>query len=613
MADKNIETLSIALELDPTQVNQALQQVADKINDLLRSFDQVGPEAESAQQQAAATTEQTTAATNELNRATQDYGRQGERVFSAMTGRAGGFSKSLMMLSRQMRAALMPLMGFLGGRKMFAEYMKAEDLQNQAKAAKTSAEALSTWARANEAAGGSAKGFSDALTKYVQTTGRSAESFMEMGEKLRDMGEEAQDAYLKANNLSREQVAIWTIGKERADELVETFRETAFTAQDAENVRRYREAWASVRVTFQAISTVVMRAVLPILTEVGELVSSAARTLARHQDLIKVIAAGLTAFFGAKAIGGALLLGRNLASVLSLSRGLGKAFGGVGKILSSVLGAALIGVAKFALNIHKATGVGGKFMAIFGGIGRLILLPLRLVGGALTWIGTIVAAVALAFEDIIVFIKGGNSAIGEVLKRLGVSDKTIETIRKTVGKIVDKFGEWFEKGKKIGSFLGGAVFKAIALIATGIAGLLTLVTLLFDWIFNDSEEAGEALKEIWEKFKDACADAWEFLKGWFAEKVKGLWEEFKQGFRNIFGVGKYYEKDPNTGTYRMIAAQNARAGATTNNVDSRTEININAPGGDPTAIGNAVKGVTDRQGDRIAGLISAGASGMAGD
>lgn len=610
MAAQNIETLSIALELDPSQVTQALQQVSDKINELLGSFQRVMPEAEAAQQQAAAATEQTTAATNELTRATQDYGRQGERVFSAMTGRAGGFSKSLMMLSRQMRAAFMPLMGFLGGRKMFAEYMKAEDLQNQAKAAKTSAEELSGWARANEAAGGSAKGFSDALTKYVQATGKSAESFMEMGEKLRDMSEEAQDAYLKANNLSREQVAIWTIGKDKADELVDTFRQTAFTAQDAENVRRYREAWASVRVTFQAISTVVMRSVVPILTEVGELVSSVARNLARHQDLIKVIAAGLTAFFGAKAIGGALLLGRNLASVLSLSKGLGKAFGGVGKIFKSVFGAALLGVLKFALNVHKATGAGGKFMAIFGGIGRLILLPLRLVGGVLTWIGTIVAAIAMAFEDVIVFVKGGNSALGEVLKRLGVSDKTIEAIRKSVGKIVDAFGNWFEKGKKLGSFLGGALFKAIAIIATSIAGIITLVTLLFDWIFNDSEEAGEALEEIWEKFKGACADAWEFLKNWFAEKVKGLWEELKQGFRNIFGVGQYYEKDPKTGTYQMIAAQNAGRGSLTNNVNSKAEININAPGGDPTAIGNAVKGVMDKQSGYIADCISAGVSGV---
>lgn len=512
MAD-NADSFTISLNLEAAKVLEALQSISDKLNQAIGQFQGLQAPMERFEDDSARAVNAASQNVNRLNRDTRNLGIQTQRTTAMMGGAYGGLGKNLMMLSRQMKMAMMPLMSFMGGRKMMAQYNQAEEFAQTARSVKMSTEELTTWARANESAGGSSKAFTDGLKKYVETTGKSADSFLEMGEKLRGMSETARDAFLKTNKLSREQVAIFTVGNEKAQEFLDAFRATAFTAQDAENIRQYKQAWGGVKVAFQGISTVIMRAVYPAMTKIGEAVTKVSLLIQKHGELIKIVGIGLGAVFGTKAIAQVLSLAKSFGILGLAGKNTGGIFAKLKGVFKGVFGKAGGLILGLAGGLGKAATGGSKLGAVL----RLIASPLKLALGFLGSIWTILTLVVLAFEDILVFAKGGTSAIEKILAKLGVSQETIEALRESFKSMGTGLGIAFDWLKKIGSILGKGIFVVFASIASVIALIISQVGLLFEYFFGDSEKAKKAFKEIWSKFGDWAGEAIEVVKKWISD------------------------------------------------------------------------------------------------
>ena len=72
-----------------------------------------------------------------------------------------------------------------------------------------SANSLDKWSKANAYAGGSQKGFLEAMTKWTQATGKTGDEFIETMLHLNELSEAEQKAFMKTNQLTKEQVALF--------------------------------------------------------------------------------------------------------------------------------------------------------------------------------------------------------------------------------------------------------------------------------------------------------------------------------------------------------------------------------------------------------------------
>jgi hypothetical protein len=289
------------------------------------------------------------------------------------------------------------------------------NLANTADALGLAVEELDAFGRAAQAAGGDAQGARDSLVDMAETIGEAlqdvesqrAKTLTGLGVSLRDVKGNAIDAVEgilrladSVQNLSREE-AVFRIkelgitdnktvelvlrGRKELERMLAVQKEQGVvTKEAAENARKFTESTNALRGAWEGASTNFMSAVLPVLTTVVEWLTKVVEWAGKHSDFI-------TGFFIA-----------------------------IATVITAIYLPAMISAAAATL---AAT------------------WPIIAIAAVIT---ALAAAFALAYDDIMNFIEGNDSFIGQVFEKYPI-------VKDVVFAVIDAF-------KLMGTALG-AVFS----------------------------------------------------------------------------------------------------------------------------------------------------------
>lgn len=211
-----------------------------------------------------------------------------------------------------------------------------------------------------------------------------------------------------------------------------------------------------------------------------------------------------------------------------------------------------------------------KFDAIAKGVARIIAF-FKDGGTKALWMAAKIILIALAIDDIINFLKGNESVIGEILKGFGLDvDDVREKIIAFKDKVVELFKKFRDSGalaallkiiavitilvkvgtmisKVVAAFKGlttgaGLLGKAFSLLSSGpvgwiIAGIAALIAIGV-LLYKNWDKVKEFGSKAWEGLKNAVSDAWEAIKGWFEnirEKVAGWFSGIGEAVSDAVG------------------------------------------------------------------------------
>lgn len=188
-------------------------------------------------------------------------------------------------------------------------------------------------------------------------------------------------------------------------------------------------------------------------------------------------------------------------------------------------------------------------IALIPAIKRLEFVAVKAAWAAmkplLPWI-VLVAALALVFNSLWVFMNGGDSIIERLMRKFGASEETIEKVRGKVKELYESVKQFAPQiGMVIGILLAGKVLmgplaagiglvvKAFGVASTVIRGVATAIRIMSMAAMANPVVlvimaiiAAIALCIIyWDEIKEAGAKAWDFIK----EK----WDQAKELFDSI--------------------------------------------------------------------------------
>lgn len=422
------------------ELKKAFEELQKKFEELQKQYDDLNKSSADFRKNG-------TQAYQELSKGAQSFGDKGSSAIQRVERRAIPLGRRLKMLRRQFAMLVYPVMGFLGVRKMFNEYLKgAESVDKVSKKIKMSISDVDAWSKATEAAGGSASAFQQALSQFVESGKGSAEDFFKLGDAYRGVSEEQQDAWLKSHKLSKEAMEVFRLGAKEAQNLANSFRATAFTPEDAENARRFKIAWQQVHAAMAGFGTMMMRLVMPAVNAVSGAIAKLADFARKHFKVVEIAA--------------------------------------------DIVGVAL-GV-KLVANIRKLS----RAVALFGK---------SLLTNPLTWYIAAIALLALALEDLWGFANGHDSLIEELLG--GQGKEQIEDLRKSAKDLFTAFGEWWDALAPVRDILVVVLSVGLKLFANFI-GLIARLILAFT---KFAKAIGNAFKNVWRAIKKGAVAVFDWL------------------------------------------------------------------------------------------------------
>ena len=543
MADKKIvDEFFVAVGVDASALQQGLQEVKGALGSVAseakKGLSEVGDASAAAAADAAEGFDKSAQAAKELAVASQKAAQDMGDGFDAVTPMLGGLKEQIL--------SVVGVMGLLtGGVAAFTNYLQQSDaLGKLSTQLGISEQELDAWGKANEAAGGSADALFESLKAYYDATGRPAEEFFKLGEKIEGMTRRQAQAYLRAQGVAWDAIPVFLNGQREADKLVAKYRETAFTAQDADNARVFRVAWMDFKTAAQDVGNSLVRAVLPAVKSVVEWLAKSVTFVKENARAFGIFAGMLGLAFGIKSL--------------------------------KAIKAAITGIQLFGVSLKSA------------------LRPLLVVGLA-------VAALAVAFDDLATFAEGGNSLFEAMLRDFGLTSDEIEDLRKSINSIIDAFGSFWEAVKP---FVGDAIslaFKTLGIVLTTLVGILASVAAAVSKVWDFFKRVGKAITEAtgWgDLFKslaptvsDALSGAWDAVKNWF----KG-WVDLIENF-----IAKPLKKVFSFFTGDDEAEKKSEEGEAKNPVEGFFDDIKNFDAGE--AFGSITDGVTEALDNAWAGVV----------
>jgi hypothetical protein len=376
----------------------------------------------------------------------------------------------------RLRSLVMPLIaafsvralwkGFMDGTKLIEGYSEKLDM---------SANTLDKWSKANAYAGGTQKGFLEAMTKWTQATGKTGDEFIETMLHLNELSEAEQKAFMKTNQLTKEQVALFLQSDSAIQGTLQAVGGIAYTDEDIQKQKEFNIAWTQFKIQVQGLGDVLIRTIVPVFTWIIQKATAITGFMNRHAQMLKIIGGLLSVAFG------------NVL-IMQMMKGIG-------------LGARLVSVFKYLT----------KGFALFSK---------TLWASPLTWYIAALAGLLLILEDIYYFITGTKKTFTYgLLEWLGFSKEDIHDIRQELydaGKIIsDAWTQIKEKLKPIGDILTkwgiaggkGVVGAIVGLITMAVLGVVRLMAMLvkfgdefggaiYDALHGDTKEFKKMLKNI---------------------------------------------------------------------------------------------------------------------
>ncbi len=480
MADV-VQELVIALGLDSSNLMGGIDKAVAAVGDAVGS-----------------TTAKTSAASKEAAKSLEEVGQKGE----AAARKTGEAFKAILPVFQNLRTAALGLVGALIGAgtagKLFSKYIDEGDkLTKLAQQTGISARKLDAWGKANEAAGGSAEALQNSLKAFYDSTGRPAQEFFKLGEKIEGMSKRQAQAFLRAQGVAWDAIPVFLNGQKAADQLVSKYRRIAFTAQDARNASNFKTAWMDFRVAVQAVGNTFLRMLVPAMTKVLDVLSEMVRYVLDNIQFFTIFGGVLAAVFAVK----------NIEAVK----------------------AAALAVKAFGVSVKGA------------------LLPL-------TAIAVGVGIVAAALDDLITFARGGDSIFGTLLEKFGMAPDEIREIQDALNTVGDAFKSLF---KAVEPMLRGILTLGAKIISVAIVPVISLLAAVVAGIVKVSQwatKAGEAIIDAFSEAKETVSGFFgaigetlvgafgtavdavrSFFASWYDIFLSLVIEPIKKSFKGLFG------------------------------------------------------------------------------
>ena len=417
----------------------------------------------------------------------------------------------------KIKRLVMPLIALFSARAVWKGYMEGvKQIERYTDSVKMNAAELSSWAKANEAAGGSQKAFLDAMQKWTEKTGKTGDDFINMMLDLNTKTKEQQKEFLKLNQISEDAAAIFRQNDAEIVSTLQVMKELAYTEKDIENVKEFNKQWNTFKILAQGIGEMLIRLVVPAFEIVLKFLNQIQRLMIEHKRLM--IALG------------------TLAAVA------------IGNI--------------FVHQMLAAAGAGGLLVKVFkaltAGIG---LFSKALWASPITWLLVALGLIILAVEDLMVFARGGKSLFGELLEDWGISKDKIAEIRKEFQEVGKGFSQVWDLIKQGFAYLMGysteaevgikefliAPLKLLVLAVAGVIKVLKVLAHVYAWLGANiahqaemlpeyMERAGTWIMEIWDGINNFIRDLWTGLTTWFSEKCEEIKNFFVSAWDSVNNV-----------------------------------------------------------------------------
>ena len=391
----------------------------------------------------------------------------------------------------KIKRLVMPLIALFSARAVWKGYMEGvKQIERYTDSVKMNAAELSSWAKANEAAGGSQKAFLDAMQKWTEKTGKTGDDFINMMLDLNTKTKEQQKEFLKLNQISEDAAAIFRQNDAEIVSTLQVMKELAYTEKDIENVKEFNKQWNTFKILAQGIGETLIRFVVPAFEIVLKFLNQIQRLMIEHKHLMIALGA--------------------LAAIA------------IGNI--------------FVSQMMAAAGAGGLLVKVFkaltAGIG---LFSKALWASPLTWWLVMLGLIFVALEDLYVFAQGGDSLFGDMLKGLGFTDEEVEDLRKDfieLGRDFKLVWEGFldlfrEVRKAIGPFrplIAKAMFAPLMLLIGVLGALVKFVS----WASKTMARSFWYIKQVWDLTTEAIELAWTKV----SRKLQELWDQFVNWFND---------------------------------------------------------------------------------
>ena len=387
----------------------------------------------------------------------------------------------------RLRRLVMPLIAAFSVRALWKGFMDGTKLiEGYSETLNMSANSLDKWSKANAYAGGSQKGFLEAMTKWTQATGKTGDEFIETMLHLNELSEAEQKAFMKTNQLTKEQVALFLQSDSAIQGTLQAVSGIAYTDEDIQKQKEFNIAWTQFKIQVQGLGDVLIRTIVPVFTWIVQKATAITGFMNRHAQMLKIIGGLLSVAFG------------NVL-IMQMMKGIG-------------LGARLVSVFKYLT----------KGFALFSK---------TLWASPLTWYIAALAGLLLILEDIYYFITGTKKTFTYgLLEWLGFSKEDIHDIRQELydaGKIISNAWKQIkEQLKPIGDVLAkwgiaggkGVIGAIVGLITLAVLGVVRLMAMLvkfgdefggaiYDALHGDTKELKKILKNIGETLFGALGGA----------------------------------------------------------------------------------------------------------
>lgn len=390
----------------------------------------------------------------------------------------------------RLRRLVMPLIAAFSVRALWKGFMDGTKLiEGYSESLNMSANTLDKWSKANAYAGGSQKGFLEAMTKWTQATGKTGDEFIETMLHLNELSEAEQKAFMKTNQLTKEQIALFLQSDSAIQGTLQAVSGIAYTDEDIQKQKEFNIAWAQFKIQVQGLGDVLIRTIVPVFTWIVQKATAITGFMNRHAQMLKII----------------------------------------GGLLSVAFGNVLI------MQMMKGVGLGSRLVSVFKYLTKGIwILTKALWASPLTWYIAALAGLLLILEDIYYFVTGTkNSFTGNLLKWLGFSEEDINGLREELsdaGKIIsDAWKQIKEELKPIGDVLAKwGIAGGKGVIGT-IVGLVTFVVLsivrLLAFLVKVGDEFGKMLFDVFHNPK-GLIDSFKKVVAWLQNTLSPIFFEF---------------------------------------------------------------------------------------
>lgn len=404
----------------------------------------------------------------------------------------------------RLRRLVMPLIAAFSVRALWKGFMDGTKLiEGYSENLNMSANTLDKWSKANAYAGGSQKGFLEAMTKWTQATGKTGDEFIETMLHLNELSEAEQKAFMKTNQLTKEQVALFLQSDSAIQGTLQAVSGIAYTDEDIQKQKEFNIAWAQFKIQVQGLGDVLIRTIVPVFTWIVQKATAITGFMNRHAQMLKIIGGLLSVAFG---FGNVL--------IMQMMKGIG-------------LGARLVSVFKYLT----------KGFALFSK---------TLWASPLTWYIAALAGLLLILEDIYYFITGTKKTFTYgLLEWLGFSKEDIHDIRQELydaGKIISNAWKQIkEQLKPIGDVLAkwgiaggkGIIGAIVGLITLAVLGIVRLMAMLVKFAAEFGGAIGDALRGDTKKLKEMLMNIATVLAETLGGAFFQLGEMIGKGFLSV--------------------------------------------------------------------------------